>query len=90
MSLLYVPFEDQTETFVVRFDPQTGLLATMEAMRFRAPEDKDKVLWITSSSPDGSIAYATWLDNGKPWLALSLDQIAVNVDVSDYIRARGK
>jgi hypothetical protein len=89
-ALLFVPFEDQTETFVVRFDPQSGLLATMEAMRFRAPADKDKVLWITSSSPDGSIAYATWLDDGKPWLALSLGQIAVNVDVTEYIRARGK
>ena len=89
-ALLSVPFEDQTETFVVRFDPQTGLLASMEAMRFRSPGDKDKILWITSSSPDGSVAYATWMDVGKPWLALSLERMTVNLDVSEYIRARGK
>jgi hypothetical protein len=87
---MFVPFEDQTETFVVRFDPHTGLLASMEAMRFRAPDDKDKVLWVTSSSPDGSVSYATWMDVGKPWLALSIDQVAANADVSQYIRARGR
>ena len=89
-ALLTVPWGDEPETFVVRFNPETGLLATMVAMRFRAPNDKDKILWITSSSPDGSTAYATWMDDGKPWLALSLDQFSVNLDVSQYIRARGK
>ncbi len=87
---LLVPFENQTETFLVRFNPETDLLDTMEAMRFRSPGDKQKIRWVTSSSPDGSVAYATWMDDGKPWLALTVDRLAANLDVSEYIRARGK
>lgn len=45
-ALLFVPFEDQVENFVVRFNPQTGLIDTMEAMRYReAGEGKSKILW---------------------------------------------
>ena len=89
-ALLRVPFEDQTETFVVRFDPETGLLDTTESMRFKAKDVPDKTLWITSSSPDGRTSYATWLDDGKPWAELRLETITFNADVRDYIRARGK
>jgi len=34
---------------VVRFDPQTGLLKNLEAMRYRDVKDKAKTLWITES-----------------------------------------
>jgi hypothetical protein len=78
------------ENFVVRFNPQTGLVDTMEVMRFKAPNDKNKVLWITSSSEDRSVSYATWLDAGKPWAALELEQIVFNADVSEYVRVRGQ
>jgi hypothetical protein len=89
-ALLFVPFEDKIETFVVRFNPQTGLVDLMEVMRFKKPTDGEKTLWITSSSEDGSVSYATWLDDGKPWAELSLEQIIFNADVSEYIRARGQ
>ncbi len=73
-AVLYVPFENQEEYFIVRFDPQTGLIESMEAMRYRNPQDKSKILWITqiiggkniigtNISATGS---ATWLDQGKP------------------------
>ena len=34
-ALLFVPFENQKENFVVRFDLETGLIDSMEAMRYR-------------------------------------------------------
>jgi uncharacterized protein DUF6544 len=89
-ALLRVPFEDQTETFIVRFNPRTAMVDNMEAMRFRAANDTAKILWITSSSPDGAVGYATWFDNGKPWLGLSVEELVQNMDVRDYIRARGE
>jgi hypothetical protein len=89
-ALLLVPFEDKIETFVVRFNPQTGLVDLMEVMRFKKPTDREKTLWITTSSEDGSVSYATWLDDGKPWAELSLEKIIFNADVSEYIRARGQ
>jgi hypothetical protein len=97
-ALLYVPFEDQEENFVVRFNPETGLIDTMEAMRFReAGEGKKKIIWITRNEPGSTIAgtklsatgSATWLDQGKPWATFTLEEVNYNVDVSEYIQQRG-
>ena len=97
-ALLFVPFEDQEENFVVRFNPETGLLDTMETMRYRdaGPQAK-KILWITKTLPGkyiegtglGAIGSATWFDQGKPWAVFTLEEVKYNVDVSEYIRQRG-
>jgi hypothetical protein len=92
-ALLFVPYLDGEENFVVRFNPRTALVDRMEAMRFKAKGDAEKVLWITNEvvkPGQPSVSYATWLDNGKPWLALTLEEMQVNLDVQAYIRARGK
>ena len=36
-----------------------------------------------------SPAAVTWADEGTPWLVVNLEEVAYNVDVSDYIRAQG-
>jgi hypothetical protein len=97
-ALLYVPFEEQEENFVMRFNPETGLLDSMEAMRYRdaGPQAK-KILWITRNMPGkkiegtqlDSVGTATWLDQGTPWATFTLEEVDYNVDVSDYIRQRG-
>lgn len=97
-ALLYVPFEDEEENFVVRFNPGTGLIDTMEAMRFReAGEGKTKILWITRNETGltvpGSLisaaGSATWMDQGKPWAIFTLEDVNYNVDVREYIQQRG-
>jgi hypothetical protein len=97
-ALLYVPFEDNVENFVVRFNPETGLINTMEAMRFReAGAGEKKILWITTNEPGDYIpgtklseaGSAIWLDQGKPWATFRVEDINYNVDVSKYIRQRG-
>jgi hypothetical protein len=91
-AILMVPFESGKENFIVRFNPQSGLVDMMEAMRYKAPNDKNKVLWITNevvSENQPSVSYATWLDAGKPWAAFTLEEIRFNLDVSEYIRSRG-
>ena len=97
-ALLFVPFEDQEENFVMRFNPETGLLDSMEAMRFRdsGPQAK-KILWITRNVEGrkiegtklDAVGTATWLDQGKPWATFTLEEVNYNVDVSKYIRQRG-
>lgn len=98
-ALLFVPFEDQMENFVVRFNPETGLIDTLEAMRYRDSGDQaKKILWITRNESGGDIAgtklgavgSATWLDQGKPWAIFTLEEVNYNVDVSKYIRQRGQ
>ena len=97
-ALLFVPFEDQEENFVVRFNPETGLIDTLEAMRYRDSGDQaKKILWITRTEPGGyiegtklgSVGSATWMDQGNPWALFILEDVVYNVDVSGYIRQRG-
>lgn len=97
-AILYVPFEDQEDSFVVRFNPETGLVDTMEAMRYReSGAEGKKILWITSfppgptlpGSPIGASGAATWLDQGKPWAVFTIQDVVFNVDVSEYIRRPG-
>ena len=92
-AILFVPYEHGEENFVVRFNPQTGLVDWMEAMRFKAKGDTGKVLWITNEVvPTGepTISYATWLDDGKPWAELRLEKIQFNLNVSEFISRRRK
>jgi len=97
-ALLFVPFEDREETFVMRFNPDTGLLDSMEAMRYRdSGPDAKKILWITRNEPGptlegtplSAVGSATWLDQGQPWAVFKLEEAVYNVDVQGYIRQRG-
>ena len=98
-ALLFIPYKDQEENFVMRFNPDTGLLDSMEAMRFRDSGDQaKKILWITRSMDgkniDGTklsaVGSATWLDQGIPWAVFELEEVKYNVNVSEYIRQQGK
>lgn len=97
-ALLFVPFGQREENFVVRFDPATGLIDKMEAMRYRdAGTQAKKILWITQNVGDTKIAgtnipavgSATWLDQGKPWAIFTLEAVVYNVDISTYIQQKG-
>jgi hypothetical protein len=97
-ALLFVPFESQEENFVMRFNPETGLLDSMEAMRYRdsGPQAK-KILWVTKNvegkklegSKLDATGSATWMDQGRPWATFTLEEAHYNVDVSQYIRQPG-
>lgn len=97
-ALMFAPFGDKEENFVMRFNPKTYLLDSMEAMRYRdAGADAKKILWITRSI-DGkniegtrlsAIGSATWMDQGKPWAVFTLEDVVYNVDVSRYIQQKG-
>jgi hypothetical protein len=97
-ALLFVPHGNQEENFIMRFNPETGLLDSMEAMRFRdsGPQAR-KILWITRNVEGkkiegtqlDAIGSATWLDQGKPWAIFTLEEVNYNVDISKYIRQKG-
>ena len=98
-ALLFIPFEDKMENFVVRFNPETGMIDNMEAMRYRdSGETARKILWITAAeegpSIEGSnisaVGSATWLDQGRPWATFTLEEAHYNVDVSNYIHQKGR
>ncbi len=95
---LIVPAGAGEEPFTVTFDPQTGLLRTLEAMRWKEPDSETKLLWrnealgwrpfheVMIPSP----ATTAWEDEGTPWAVWTIEDVAYNVDVSQYIKARGE
>jgi hypothetical protein len=96
-ALLVIPFEEEEDACLLRFDPETGLIRFLEAMRYKEATDEAKFLWL--NEPLGwksfhgiqvpSAGAVTWLDEGKPWAVFTPDEIVYNVDVSEYIRGRG-
>ena len=97
-AILAVPFGDETERLVVRFDPQTGLVDWMESMRYQDEDSQKKVLWMNQvlewKEVDGyrlpALAALIWMDAGKPWAVWEVEDVVYNVDVDEYIRARGE
>jgi hypothetical protein len=96
---LLVPLEgdERGDSFVARFDTETGALTSLEAMRYREADSPAKILWFANTEPGPevgpwglpAVGSATWLDQGKPWAYFTAEDLRYNVDVSDYLRARG-
>jgi hypothetical protein len=95
-ALLRVPFGEETETFVARFNPQTGRLDVLEAMRYQEADDTRRTLWINEvlhwSELDGTVlpttAAVTWFGD-RPWAVFRVEEIVYNVDVDEYVRGKG-
>jgi hypothetical protein len=94
---LVVPFGDSEDTFTVIFDPATGLISSMETLRYREAADEEKIAWrlemLSWAEFHGilipSSSAATWADEATPWLIIEVEDIAYNVDVTSYIRSVG-
>ena len=94
---LIVPLGEEEDSFMVSFDSQTGLLKSMEALRWKSADSEAKVGWLLEpldwQQINGQLLpkkmSATWLDESTPWLIFSAEEIIYNVDVEDYIHARG-
>lgn len=95
---LTVPFGDDTETILVRFDPGTGLATGMECMRYRSTTDTKKILWqpTTDEYADnggvlvGVVGSARWADQEEPWATFRVEDVITNADIGDYIHARSR
>ena len=94
---LIVPFEDGEDSFTVGFDPQTGLMRTLDSMRYQSETDSEKIGWhnevlgwktfhgIKIPSPSTIL----WRNQKVPWSEWHIEDVAYNVDVGKYICARG-
>jgi len=95
-AVLAVPFGEKHQRFVVRFDPETGMIHMMESMRFKGEESESKTLWLNQVRQWGKkdrnlipVEVAlTWFDEGTPWAILSVDSIAYNIDVEEAFTVR--
>lgn len=96
-AVLVVPFQQDAERFIVRFNPETALIDWFESMRYQNQASPEKILWLNralawnnlNGVPTNTVGAATWMNNGTPWAIFHVDDIRYNVDVKEYIRAKG-
>jgi hypothetical protein len=79
---LVVPSPEGSDSFAVTFDETTGLIAAMEALRWRNPGDTAKSRWKTAAT--NGLGQVTWNDEA-PWFEMKVEQVLLNVDVSQYV-----
>jgi hypothetical protein len=92
-ALLVVPAGDGQETFVARFDPETGLLDLLESMRFKGEEDEARTLWINEVGDwtrlDGQLqpveTAITWFGEAGPWARLTTEQVVYDAALTDQV-----
>ncbi|MBB5234700.1 hypothetical protein HNQ09_002143 [Deinococcus budaensis] len=97
-ALLSVPFGEERETYVVRFDPATGRPTLFESMRYHGPASQEKTLWLNQTLDWGEFggmtlpreSAALWLDQGRPWAVFTTEEVVYNADVREYVRQRGQ
>jgi hypothetical protein len=96
-AILVVPFRNDEQRFIVRFDPETGLIHFMESMRFRDAEGGEKILWLNETLSWTELnenllplkGTVTWFDQGDPWAVFHVEEVSYNQDVDEYIRKIG-
>ena len=97
-AILIVPFEKTLEHYIVRFDPESGLVRYFESMRYQSETSAKKILWLNETLEYrtvggysvGAVGSVTWMDVGTPWAVFTVERIVLNADVNEYIRARGQ
>lgn len=97
-AVLVVPFGAEEETFVARFDPDTGLLRVLESMRYKGEDAEAKTLWINEVVEWGELdgrmlpvaTALTWADEGSPWAQLTTEQVVYDVALDDQLRPIGR
>ena len=96
-ATLWVPSAAGDDHFTVHFDPATGLLTFMEAMRWQAATDTAKQGWrndvISWREINGILvpatASVTWESAGTPWLIMDTEDVHYNADLHEYLGATG-
>ncbi len=96
-ATLVVPFGSEQEYLLARFDAETGLLSTLESLRYKEATSAHKTLWLNEARDwrllQGHLLPATgavtWFDAGRPWALFTVEDVAYNADVSASIAASG-
>ncbi|MBE0687489.1 MAG: hypothetical protein IH585_15980 [Anaerolineaceae bacterium] len=103
-ATLIIPFKDESgqstaevEHITVFFDPETGLLQSMQSMRYKGTDSPSKTLWINevlewqtlNDSLQPVLSAVTWQDEGTPWARFTTLEVVYNADVNLYVQNSG-
>lgn len=95
---LRVPYAAPEEGITITFDPETGLIDTMQADRYRQPNDKQRTPWTNRAlkwETRGGMLIPVEADTRwkkeRPWAVWNIQELRYNVDVSArFARFGGK
>lgn len=89
---LIFPFEEEEDELTVHFDPDSGLIRRITALRYRdessgkIPWHADFLTWQTTNDIQLPERIAiTWEDQGEPWSYWDIDAVFWNVDISGIL-----
>lgn len=96
-AVLVVPFGEEEDRLVVDFDPASGRLRFLEAMRYKQADSESKTRWVNEVGAWDEVSgfmlpvvgAVTWEDEGSPWAVFTVEDVVYNVDVEAYVRAKG-
>lgn len=96
-ALLVVPFGEQSQLFVVRFNPDSGMVQYFESMRYREANSPSPSLWINQALSwerlNGWLlpkqTAVTWFEEGQPWAVFDTLEVVFNSNVEQYILGKG-
>lgn len=91
---LVFPFGNTEDEMTVHFDPQSGLVARITALRYR-DEQSGKIPWhvnfLSWQTVNGATLPAriavTWDDQREPWSYWDIEDVYWNVDISETLPA---
>jgi hypothetical protein len=94
---LVVPFGGGEERLSAGFDPATGLLRSLEAMRYKGASASGKTPWRCKALEWGrvsgyllpAVCSITWGDERTPWATFTTEEAVYNADVRALIRSSG-
>ena len=91
---LVFPFGNEEDELIVHFDPESGLITHMTALRYRdeqsgkTPWRVDFTSWQTANGVKMPARIAvTWEDQGEPWSTWDIEQVFWNVNISKTLPA---
>ena len=96
-AVLIVPFGQLEERFTASFDVETGLLRSLESIRYKEANSATKTLWMNEvlewNDLDGYmlpvVTAVSWGDEGSPWAVFTVEEIIYNGNVDEYLRTKG-
>lgn len=90
---LVIPYGEQNDSLIFKFDPKTDLVSNVSAQRYRGQEE-GKTSWMIEftewknfHSVKIPVNYAViWEDEGSPWSYWTVEGAEYNIDVTQMLK----
>ncbi len=93
---LMVPYGEQNDSLLFKFDPKTDLVSNVSARRYRGQEEEktpwriELTEWKNFHSVKIPVRFTvTWEDEGSPWSYWTVEGVEYNINIADNLSVGG-